>query len=680
VSHHAGHEAAPGRPASARLADGACLVFAAWTLSVHVVVLLGGSLHHAMGAFAVALAAGAAGWIRLQRRRPASGPPLATEPPPFGRRQARLQAGAFGIALVGALWLQGDAEAFWWWSLVVLLAALGLFVLPEPPVAEAPARGRGLEIGLWGLAAAGALLALAAHRFDLDDAFYVNLAVAAADAPSAPLLAGDTLHGVAGLPIQLPVYRVHSYEPWNAALSWLSGIPVIACFHWVSAALGAVLAPLALARLARLLTPRHWLWTVAATLFVLLAAGDVHRWYGNFAFVRLWQGKGLFLFVFLPLIQAYAIELALRPGAAGFVRLSAAQVAAVGCTSTALWAAPAGALAAAACALRPGRTGVLRLGLVLTSSLYLFALGWGLRGAILESPSIGWVAEHTPEMEWAREQLPDTPADAVGADLEAALALVVGSGALRAVCLVSLVVAWALRRPGLARRYAVVVPLAVAVVLLDPYTTGWVARNLTGASFWRVLWVLPLPLLLALVLTAPLQVPVRPGWLRHGAVVAACAAFGLAVPVMSSLSADNGVVFGWPRLKVPPESWRWAQILTERAGPGVVALAPADVSAWLPTFHDRVYPLVVRPFYLNAYVEQLGEEDLQLRMLMVHYVGGTARNPDAAPLFAAGLERFGVGAVLLRREPGNAGARALLRRAGFRLDLESLGHEIWLRR
>ncbi len=668
--------------ASQRVVDAACLGFALWTLACHAVVLLGGSLAQAMAGFAVAALAACAWWLR-HRRHPAVRPATGTlpEPPeaPGAKRQRWLQAGLLVVAGSGAVALARDALAAWWWGVGVLGVALVAFVLRERPRPALAARGRGLEAALWGLALGCAGLALAAHRPDLDDAFYLNLAVAAADDVGAPLLAFDTLHGVAGLPVHLPVYRLHSYEVWNAALSVLTGLPVVACFHFVSAALGAALVPLALARLARPLTPRHWLATVAATLFVLLAAGDLHRWYGNFALVRIWQGKGLLLFVFLPLVQAYAIDLAQRPSAGGFLRLAAAQIAALGCTATGLWAAPAAALSAAACAVPVSRVGLVRLGLVLLSSTYLLLVGGGLRAAMLADEGLGWVAERTPEMDFARAQVEGLEADARGLDLEAALDLVLGGSRLRTAAWVSLVVAWAFCPPGLARRYAVVVPLAVLLALFDPYLADLVTGNLTGASFWRTLWLLPVPLLMALVLTAPLRAPFGSLWLRGGGVVAACLAFALAVPEMSSLSRRNGVVLGWPKLKVPPETYRWAGLLTERAGPGSVVAAPADVAPWLATFHARVYPLVVRPHYLSTYAGELGDENTRLRLFTVDFVGGRSDGPDAARLFPLALERLGVQAVLLRQSAAAPTARAALRSSGFRIDLKTLDHEIWLR-
>lgn len=356
-------------------------------------------------------------------------------------------------------------------------------------------------------------------------------------------------------------------------------LPAIVCFHWVSAGLAAALAILALARLARWLTPGQWLWTVAGTLCVLVAVGDEHRWYGNFAFVRMWQGKGIFLFVFLPLIHAYAIELALRPSRAGWLRLFAAQVAALGCTSSALWAGPASALVAAAAMLRPDRRALAVLGMVLLSSAYVVGAGVAMR-QVLADTDTGWVTQLAPEVEREARERKVLARDAPGADLEIAFSLVLGRSHVRTAALVGLLAAWALCPPGLARRYAVVVPLGVGFVLLDPYMSRLVSANVTGPSYWRALWILPVPLLLGLVLTAPLRVGRLPGPVRRAGAVLACAAFAWAVPATGGLSRDNGVEFAWPRLKVPEETYRWAALLTARAGPGAVVVAPGEVGAW----------------------------------------------------------------------------------------------------
>ena len=134
-------------------------------------------------------------------------------------RQPALRGAGLALALAVAWLLRDSPLPLWWAAVAILGAASALALLRDAPSAPPAARGRGLESALWGLAVACAVLALVSHRVDLDDAFYLNLAVAAADAPGAPLLTGDTLHGIAGLPMHLPVYRLHSYEVWNGALA-----------------------------------------------------------------------------------------------------------------------------------------------------------------------------------------------------------------------------------------------------------------------------------------------------------------------------------------------------------------------------------------------------------------------------------------------------------------------------
>ncbi|MGI9592074.1 MAG: DUF6077 domain-containing protein, partial [Myxococcota bacterium] len=354
------------------MADAACVVFAFWTLACHGASFLGASFGAALAGFAGLLVA-----VLVWRLSPAWPPEVPAsrqegpdEPPGSAALRAALAVAGVGVAFL----LQGQPVALWWGSLAVLVAAAWGFVSPAPG-SEPAAGGRWRESALWALSGVCAAVALVSHRIDLDDAFYVNLALAAAESPGLPVLAGDTLHGVPGLPLHLPVYRLHSWELFNAGLALLSGIPAIAAFHLVAAPLVAALAPLALARLLRLLSPRFWIQAVAAVIWVLLVSADTHRWYANFGLVRIWQGKAVLLMVLLPLVYAYATGFAREPSLRRFLLLAAAQVAAVGATSSALWLAPISALAAATCALPITRRGLARLALVALSSVYVLGAG-----------------------------------------------------------------------------------------------------------------------------------------------------------------------------------------------------------------------------------------------------------------------------------------------------------------
>jgi hypothetical protein len=553
---------------------------------------------------------------------------------------------------------------------VALLGAAALALLPgEAPRAEAPARGAAREGALFALSLFCVAVALVTHRPDDDDAFYVNVAVAAADAPDAPLLVSDTLLGVPGLPLLLPAYRLHSWELLNGALSLASGLPAIACFHWISAALAALLVPLAHAQLLRLLAPRHWLPGVAILVFLLLAVGGASHWWGNTALVRIWQGKAVYLFVFLPLAQAHALAFALRPEARRFALLAAAQVAAVGASSTAVWGAPLGAALALAAAAPPTRRGALRCAQGALASGYALGAGWLLARALR-----------------AGGQLPAQGAlEVPGQKLGEALGLFLGDGPLAAFGAFAWLAGWACAPPGPGRRFAIAAPLGVSLLLLDPWTERFVRAHVTGASFWRALWALPLPILATLVLMAPLRLPRLPPLLRAAACALGLALFAAFVPEMSALHPENGspesyrVRLGWPRLKVPEPAYTWARALHESVKPGATVVAPEAIAIWLPTFQHPTHPVLVRALYVDAQRAALGEEEARLRVFLARYVDGLEQGPQAGAFFRAGLEHFGVSGVCLRSSPRAGEARRILRAAGFESRLGTLAWEIWTR-
>jgi hypothetical protein len=635
-----------------------------------------------LGVFGVAASGALAAYARLRRRaRPADAatPEAGVRKPPDAalallRGVGLVLAGAGALAFGGP----GQAVALWTWSVATLGSFALVVLLLEAPRAEPPARGVRLERGLFALAFFAALFALVAHRPDIDDSFYVNLAVAAADAPADPLLAGDTLHGIPDLPLNLPIYRLHSYELWNGAVSYLTGLPAIAVFHLAAAAAIAFLVPLVHARLFRLLTPKHWLAAVATLVIVLAAAGETHRWYGNLAFVRIWQGKALQLFVFVPLIYVYALRFALRPSWPRWGLLALAQIAALGSSSTALWAAPAASAIALCSGAAPSRRGARVLAAGLLASAYVLGAAFVARGWMQEE----WqpqLAEHAePDGAPGAAAPPDRP----GHHLEQALDEVLGEGRLRRVALACVLGAWAASGGALARRFALVAPLATWLVLLEPHASAWIIENVTGEStFWRGLWVMPVPILMTLCGVAPLAIGRTPR-LRGGGIglwALALLAFVLLVPSIPGPGRANNVRLGWPSYKVMPGAHRWAEALAASAPPGSNVVAPRDVSVWLPTFHHGPHPLSVRNFYLARYRAQLGAGEIVLRVWMTAFAEGRIESPDAPRRFGEGLDHFSVKAVCLRITSRTDAVREVLRESGFRRTVQGVGHEIWVR-
>jgi hypothetical protein len=666
-------------PLSDRICDAVAIWFGVWTVCTHAVVAAGGSLQNLLIVFPIAMLAVASGIRRAgRRRRPASETAAEAPLPAPGRTRLRWALQFAGLAAgIGSLafTLTGaEFSTFWVSTLALLGFAAVVFLLSEQPFSAAAAGGRGRECALWAMALVCVVVALAVHRPDYDDAFYVNVAVAAAESPDQALFAGDTLHGVKNLPLHMPAHRIHSYELWNGALSYLTGARAIYLFHWLSAALFAALVALAHAKLFRQLTPRVWPWAVAALLVVLIGVGETHRWFGNFSLVRMWQGKAIFLFVFMPLVYSYAIAFALRPTIARWLLLAAAQTAAVGCSSTAVWAAPVGALMAMCCVLRPTPSGLLRLAIGAMTSSYVITIGLFLKRD-LQPMLAPMLEEHASGSEF-------------GSRIESALRLTLGDGNLLIFGIAAMLLAWALSPRGLAQRFAIALPFAAWLVLLNPYMDGWVSANVTGPSYWRALWSLPVPILMVLVLIAPLHIG-RFQKLRipsRAAFIAACVAFLVFVPEFSAISERNegagnvGIRIGRPRLKVPDDLYRWASALNEAVPEGSNVVAPPDIGMWLAVMHHRAYPLQVRKLYLVRQRENLGDEDVKLRALMTQYVGGGAEQvPHASAHFEKGLEKYDIRGVLLRNAGRAVEARRILEKNGFTREMRAIDYEIWVR-
>ena len=553
----------------------------------------------------------------------------------------------------------------------VLLAVLGLALWRRwlrdgkrrPATEETRPAHRTQQRLFWLVAIVVVSLTLTAHRPDWDDALYLNVAASAADMPSEPIQQLDRQHA---LDLEVPIKRssrLTSVGSLVAAISFLTGIPVIHLFHLVIPPLAALFVLLANRELFKILTPRHWAFGVLAVVVFLFVDGEIHRSYGNFSFVRLHQGKGIVLSAFVPLVIAYALEFALRPTRRGWLRLAAVQIAAVGFSSSALIVGPTvAALGLVTGVLHAGSPRrFLSLASGLLSSTYVGAMAlWA------QLPLVSAVLMHGGDF------VP-SPTVAVGDHV----GLVWGDGHLKMLYGFVLLTAWIWAGTPLARKLCLVFPIVVCLVFLNPLFAGGIAKYaIPEAVYWRVLWLVPLPVMTALTLLAPLTTR-RFDWnprLRYGLLALMLAA----LPILSErtiLSRENEVEMRWPGLKVPATyevGTRVADLVEGR--PNV--LAPETVSPWFPTMHHHPYPLVSRSFYATR--SRFGKE-LEDRLAIKRYI--RSKRPMEPQRFRQQLEASRIACVVL--DPSNQWheeIRRTLATSDFEKVDELMNHEIWLRR
>lgn len=631
-----------------KAADAGVLLYAGWTIVCQLVVLgRAGSYADLRVAAAIGLPVVlVASWWALRRRKgsfvvttaaSAADTVLTTSP--------RSRKGLFAVvvALVVAhgltesfvpFWVGACALALWGWSRSVGAPSLDL---SGPAVS--PARRR----ALWALAAAAVLVTLCAHRANDDDGFFLNVAVHALQDPNDPLFEHDYMHDVPGLPMQLPVYKAHSWQPLFALLSEVTGLSPVAIAHLVLPPLAALATIFASALLLRVLLPGAWPWALAALFALQLAMGNTDSSFGNYAYVRLFHGKAVLASALLPYLVFATIRFMRTGRRADWLLLAAAHVAGVGLSATAVFVAPLAMGCALFACWRPDGPTTRRAALALASVAWIAAV------ALLLRPLM---AEHIEIINGLSVANPDVPPDPRLYDgksmtFDGSLGYVFGRNAYMALHLLGLLGAWALARDPARRRFLVGVAVPYLLLILNPWLYDlWVRHVTSGPVFWRLLWAAPLPIMIAFTLTEPFARGLAgegrstveghvPSWVPFALLVAFVA---LWVPRQYTLSQSNTCRLGVPDLKVKRPEYDIAREAAERAPPGTTVLGPRDVAAWVVTFPHHPRVVAFKRNALRAIAPHIGTEDFVRRFELLEYLMGRER-PAAGPAHLADMIR-----------------------------------------
>ena len=240
------------------------------------------------------------------------------------------------------------------------------------------------------LAAAVALAFLSTlmNRPDADDITFFHRAVAQLSHLGDPILTNDTTSDIANLPDPVTGYLLTSYEFLCALLAHTFGLNPLSMYqNGAGAVASALVAPVYYLLFRRFgLRPLSAVAGVAGVIAFLLLDGNDHHSMGNFAFVRLWQGKAVLLTVLTPYTLTAVIKQLDAPSHRNWVRLLYAGIAATGLSTIGCFFGP-GYLFAATLAVGVGllagrkwdwRTVIRRARLLNLTSVYPLVLLLGI--------------------------------------------------------------------------------------------------------------------------------------------------------------------------------------------------------------------------------------------------------------------------------------------------------------
>ena len=648
------------------------LPYAVWTMYVHLITATHSSFDTLLEGLPVAALVAVAAtvvWFRLPapasrdaavtEKRVVSGAVATWVTRAIGIGSAPFAVLAFAILWVGLLAAGMPYPAFWW---VGLLATGGAWLWNLSGMSPATSGGHANKHAAWIVplvAAAAVCITLVASRPDADDAFYRSISATLLRFPQQPVLLHDTLYRLPGVPILLQFYRLSNYDVLVGTLARITGVDHLVVAYLILPSVFAAVCVPSWAWLLRRIVPARWPWVLLILFGCMLALGEAHGAYGNFAFVRLFQGKAILATAMVPVVAGSALLFARHGGLRHWLLLFAAQIAALGVSASALFVVPAAAALGLAGGWSANTAGSRRFAVGILASVYVFGAGWvmasvthGGQALVSASPMPGVPQILDDTWGWWSAKL----------------------------LMVALLAAWAFVGNPVRARYLSAGAFFFLLAALDPYTVRVVADHFVGVrTYWRLTWVLPLPFFLAMLLDGVIERALG----MRSKVLAACACTALAGCAIAfgwrfgTLCGANAVTLGTPGLKVDPVEYRVAARVVEDVPEQGVVLAPEAVSVWLPSFVVHPELLGVRTLYLTR---AFPRQDAARRNSLMRYVAGQYRPPDSAAWFADALRRYGLTAVVLvHSAPWRGEMENVLERHGWRR-LSSGAYDTWVKK
>ncbi len=445
------------------------------------------------------------------------------------------------------------------------------------------------------------------------------------------------------VPSVRPDVAPSSIEPLIGVVGRLSGVPVQTLTYLVLGPVAAAAGIFAAWRLIRTFRVHGPAMVTAATAAFLLLDGVRHQSFGNFSLARSWQGKVILVFVLVPLLWHYAVAWSRDRSSASAVGLVAANIAAVGLTSTGMVVAPAVAVLGvlAGDPKRLGRTvPVLALALV-------YPLGALLLGSDVGSVVGSVGSELAAGTAAARADSPQI--GPIGEAASRSWYLVLGSGIPLGIAAASILAAWATVRDGAARRALLLAPTAVLLVLGPGlYRLGSVLFAV-DAVYWRLLWIAPVPIMVGLAMTGGVRWVLR-RTVTDRAPLQWAAALALPIVAVGGLWFRGAPVLVESNLDLWVRDWdvdpgrrAAAQRAIDLSEPGDVVAAPVAVSQPLPLLSVEVRP--VNPEDRFTFGTHNTAEFNAPRRALVSRSLESGLAPGTAAEFRAGLDSFSVDTV-----------------------------------
>lgn len=453
---------------------------------------------------------------------------------------------------------------------------------------------------LVGLGVIGSLISLIVNRPDDDDFYYVPNAIFYLQNPKAVM--GFNIHYLFSSHEPFASFfwaTANAYEYMQALVAFGFRLRYLDVYYFLMPALAGFLIPMAL-YLAIVHFSDDTFSAVIGTLVtigIILLLGETHRTFGNFSFVRIFQGKAILLSLGIPLFVAFSMNYFAMPTYKTGLGLLFLATGLVGLSSSAIFILPALAcVLVLAYVISRQRYPFARLvgyfaclGYVVAMALYV-SLFWKLGLDNTSPANQGWPTTFFGHVHFfVNPKAPLTPLALIGSTL---LSTFILSGRRRQFLL-----SWV---------------LASVVLFLNPLSATFLIPYVTSANaYWRMFYIYPFPIMIGII-SATLFTHLSHRWpAQRLAVVLATSVLLVGFLFLSPTAVFYQQALGWPTYKLPLHKLNQATTITQVAPAGVM-LAPEPIAGIVAMLDARFPQIRVRMDAERTWLPSLEEADVRI--------------------------------------------------------------------
>ena len=533
-------------------------------------------------------------------------------------------------------------------------------------------RKNGLSLLLLGLT--GTALAIVSHRANPDDYYYLPNARYFLEHPATPLtLDLHYLFSESEPFLSFTWATSNPYEFLYAILDFMFGVDFLWGYYVLGSALVGFLIPLALYSLTRVFVADHvqafFGVTVALLLVVLLF--ETHQTFGNFSFVRAFQGKVFVLTICLPALAAASLRFLTNRCLFHWAMVLAICVAGLGTSASSIILLPPLGLIIVSALWGGGGLQISRRSFIRRIILYGLAFTYLIVYAVVYrlyfASDLGFYSQ--ANVAWPKSFLGHLalffPRHYRGSGLSLSEAF---EGVYRFLLIPYTPVAVALSivsvigfSSGWIRRFLLTWLFIAVSLFLNPWSGDILIRYFTSPNiYWRMFYLLPFPLAAAIV---GARLHIRIGE-RFGLNLSWVGLIAFAALSFLSLWERNLIEVP-ARYKLPHAKYEAATVIVEQAPPGPM-LAPLDVAGIVAMLSANHPQIIIKGWVVATWLAARGRhEEAEHR----RRAGSFVRSGDEADLaaFEAVLARYRLASVVLHKKAFDSQTRpvALLKDKGF---------------